>query len=154
MDYIRWLRDRVGHSQIILNFAGCAVLDADGKVLLQRRGDRERDVWGFPGGAVELGESVAEAAVREVAEETGLIVEVRELLGIYSKYRDAYPNGDSAQPITTFFIAEPIAGDLRGDGRESIALDFFGGDDLPTLLNAQHADAASDLFAGRRGVWR
>jgi ADP-ribose pyrophosphatase YjhB (NUDIX family) len=70
-DYLRWLRQRVGHERIILNFAVCAVFDAAGRVLLQRRGDREKPVWGFPGGAVELGESMDEAAVREVREKTG-----------------------------------------------------------------------------------
>jgi ADP-ribose pyrophosphatase YjhB (NUDIX family) len=121
---------------------------------MQRRGDRNRDVWGFPGGAVELGESVSDAAVREVAEETGLTVRINQLLGVYSKYHDSYPNGDSAQPITVFFVAETIAGNLRIDGHESVGLGFFGESDLPELLNSQHVDAASDLFAGRRGVWR
>lgn len=87
-DYIRWIRGQVGHQRIFLNFAICAVFDDAGRVLLQRRGDREPAPWGFPGGAVELGESVEEAAVREVHEETGLTVAVSDLIGVYSKYED------------------------------------------------------------------
>ena len=93
-DYIRFLRNHVEHVPIILNFSGGVIQDSQQRVLLQRRGDRETEMWGFPGGVVELGESVAEAATREIAEETGLDVEIVGLLGIYSKYTYTYTNGD------------------------------------------------------------
>ncbi|WP_431962208.1 NUDIX domain-containing protein [Nocardia sp. bgisy134] len=67
-DYIRWLRERVGHDHIQLAYAAACVV-ADGRVLMQRRSDDGQ--WGLPGGAIELGESAASAVVREVAEETG-----------------------------------------------------------------------------------
>ncbi len=153
-DYIRWIRSLVGHSPIILNFAGAAIVDDSGQVLLQQRGDRANDVWGFPGGAVELGESIETAARREVLEETGLHVSVVELLGIYSRYTDEYPNGDVAQPITIFFRCVVESGSLAVDGGETVGLDYFALDDLPPLVNQQHRDAAHDLLTGRSGVWR
>lgn len=153
-DYIRFLRDHVGHVPIILNFAGGVVQDNRRRVLLQRRGDREAEMWGFPGGAVELGESVAEAAVREIAEETGLNVEIVGLLGIYSKYTDTYPNGDQAQCVTTFFRCEVVGGELTVDGVETLALGYFDLANLPPLVNDQHRDAVADLRAGRSAVWR
>jgi 8-oxo-dGTP diphosphatase len=61
--------------------AGAVVRDADGRLLLVRRGrPPAQGSWTLPGGRVEPGESAAEAAVREVREETGLDVEVGELL--------------------------------------------------------------------------
>ncbi len=153
-DYIRWIRQRVGHEPILLNFAICAVFDEAGRVLLQRRGDREKPVWGFPGGAVELGESVEEAAVREVEEETGLSVRVTDLTGVYSKYKDRYPNGDVAQTVAVVFRAAVEGGELDVDGHETVGLDFFSLTRLPELLNQQHEDVAADLRAGRSAVWR
>jgi ADP-ribose pyrophosphatase YjhB (NUDIX family) len=152
-DYIGWIRGLVGHRTIILNFAGCVVADRRGGVLLQQRGDRDAGVWGFPGGAVELGETVAEAATRECREETGLDVSLVALLGVYSSGLDTYPNGDSAQPITTFFIAEARSGTLTCDGEETRALAYFTEEELPELVNVQHARVARDYFAGRRGCW-
>ena len=152
--YIGWLRARVGREPVLLNFAGCVVRDDSGRVLLQRRGDGSRTLWGFPGGAVELGESVAEAAVREVREETGLTVRLTGLLGIYSKYRHTYASGDVAQSVTTFFLARSESGRLAADGAETLELGWFALDDLPELFTAQHEDAAADVRAGRSGVWR
>lgn len=81
-NYINWIRSRVGHEKVILVFAGGCLFDEDGKVLLQKRGDSGK--WGFPGGAIELGETPEETAVRELKEETGLDVEVKDILGIYT----------------------------------------------------------------------
>lgn len=150
-DYIRWLRQQVGHQPVQFNFAaGCIV--NDGEVLLQRRSDDDR--WGFPGGAIELGESADEALVREITEETGLRVRVTALLGIYSKYRHVYPNGDIAQPITTFFLCTPIGGELHAGDGESVDLRYFPLAGCPPLMNNQHDDALDDLRADRRGVFR
>jgi ADP-ribose pyrophosphatase YjhB (NUDIX family) len=54
---------------------------ASGEILLMRRSDN--GFWGPPGGYVELGESVAAAAAREVLEETGVRIELRRLVGVY-----------------------------------------------------------------------
>ncbi|MDT3398563.1 NUDIX domain-containing protein [Streptomyces sp. B1866] len=159
-DYISWLRSHVGPAPIQLVFAAVCVVDED-RVLLQRRGDD--GAWGFPGGAVELGESAEEAAVREVGEETGLDVRVTELLGIYTKYWHTYPNGDRAQPITAFFRGTPIGGSLHETddragappGAETLEVRYFHLDAPPQpLTNQQHADALADLRAGRSAVHR
>lgn len=152
-DYIAWIRERVGHDPIFLNVAGVVVFDENGRVLLQRRSHAD-DSWGFPGGVVELGESVAEAAIREVKEETGLDVVIDSLLGIYSKYSDTYPNGDQAQPIATVFKGHVVSGELAIDGQETFDLQFFHLDEVPSLFNVQHNDILDDLRHNRTGVYR
>jgi ADP-ribose pyrophosphatase YjhB (NUDIX family) len=68
----------------------CAIpVDADGRIILLRRGfDPGGGRWTFPGGFVDLGESVPEAAVREVDEELGMAIELGSLLGVYSRPED------------------------------------------------------------------
>lgn len=153
-DYIRTVRELVGHTPLILVFAGGTVEDQNGRVLLQRRGDHDTEIWGFPGGAVEIGESLDEAATREIYEETGLKVEVTGLIGIYSKYLHTYPNGDVAQPISVFFRCRAVGGELKADGTETLVLEYFDLTELPPLLNQQHEDVAADLRAGQAAVWR
>ena len=97
MDYIQNIRKKVGKDKIILNFT-CGILSQSGKILLQKRADKE--TWGLPGGAIELGESSVEALVREFYEETGVKVTVKKILNVYTKYSDSYPNGDEAQVLT------------------------------------------------------
>ena len=75
--------DRIGGNGRLLLGCSATLFDERGdKVLLTRRADNGR--WCLPGGAVEAGESVAEACEREVWEETGLRVQVARLLGVYS----------------------------------------------------------------------
>jgi ADP-ribose pyrophosphatase YjhB (NUDIX family) len=153
-DYIPYIRSRVGHDKIILNFAGGIVL-RDGEVLLQKRTDSLK--WGIPGGAVNLGESYQDAAVREVYEETGMKVKIDDLVGVYSnpEYVAVYPSGDEAQTIAVSFycsIVEEATGDF--DKSETIELKFFPLSNLPPLHNKQHEDTLEDVKQGRKGVYR
>src|ERR687885_1274167 len=61
---------------------GVVVFDCDRVLLIQRGAEPRRGEWSIPGGAVEIGETVREAAVREVAEECGIEVELRELVDV------------------------------------------------------------------------
>lgn len=150
--YIAGLRQHIGKAPIIMSCAGCAVLDDSGRVLLQQRDDPGHP-WGLPGGAIELGESVADAAIRETREETGVEVELTELLGVYSGGMHEYANGDVVQAIIVMFSATPVGGALSVDGGETKDLGWFDLDDLPKPLFAGHESMLRDLQLGRRGVW-
>lgn len=152
-DYIHWIRSKVGHDCIILHFSGACIVNNKNEILLQKRSQTE-NVWGLPGGAVELGESIEEAAIREVKEETGLDIKVDYLIGVYSKYFTEYSNGDKAQSICYCFKADITGGSLAIDGSETFDLQFFDKQALPPLFVKQHADVIHDFFAYKKGVYR
>ena len=78
--YIGRLRRCVGHDLLLIPSAAACIRDEEGRLLLLRRSDEE-DLWGFPGGAMELGEGITQTVVREVREETGLEVMPKEQMG-------------------------------------------------------------------------
>jgi 8-oxo-dGTP pyrophosphatase MutT (NUDIX family) len=91
--------------------AVAVVAREDGAVLLIRRTDNGN--WALPGGAIEMNESVADAAVRETFEETGTRVEVTGLLGVYSDPRHVihYTSNDEVRrEFSIVLTARPVAG--------------------------------------------
>lgn len=142
-NYIKWIRSKVGHEKIILVFAGGCIFNAQGEVLLQKRADSNQ--WGFPGGAIEIGETPQMAAVREVKEETGLDVEAGKLIGIYTDCDMKYPNGDQAQSICIAFEMKIVGGELLCDQEESLELRYFPLDQMPELFCRQHEELLRDL---------
>jgi 8-oxo-dGTP diphosphatase len=69
--------------------AAAIPVDGEGRVILLRRGfEPGQGLWTFPGGFVDLGESVEEAARREAVEELGIAIEVERLVGVYSRAED------------------------------------------------------------------
>ena len=98
------------------------VIPAEERVVLIRRGsDPFEGQWALPGGFVEVGETVEEAAVREAAEETGLAVEVARLVGVYSE-PDRDPRGHN---VSVAFLARVLSGQLAAatDAAEVSVLD-------------------------------
>jgi ADP-ribose pyrophosphatase YjhB (NUDIX family) len=82
-----------------------------GQLLLIRRSDN--DNWALPGGAIDLGESMTQAAVREVAEETGIDCEVTGLVGIYTDPRHVIlytGNGEARQEFSILLTARRAGG--------------------------------------------
>lgn len=120
------------------------------QVLLQKRLDL--GLWGIPSGHVKIGETVAEAAIREVKEETNLDIRIKKLIGVYSDPESqvfAYPNGQVVHFITTCFLAEITGGDLRCDTSESLEIKFFDRQNLPKDLLKMHPQWLEDALAER-----
>ena len=102
------------------------------QVLLHRRADN--GTWALPGGAMEIGESAEECAIRETWEETGLEVVVKRLVGVYSDPKNycilRYPNGYAVHYLIVVYEVEQIGGELL-ISEESTELRFFDVDALP-----------------------
>ena len=112
--------------------ASAIVVDDQGRILLHRR--RDNDKWALPGGAMELGESVAECAVREVKEETGLDVEAVSIVGIYSdpKHVFAYDDGEVRQEFSICLLTRMVGGSLAAS-EESHEVAWFDSEELDAL---------------------
>jgi mutator protein MutT len=145
--YLARLRECVGHEPLLGLSAAACIRDEEGHILLLRRSDGD-NLWGFPGGGVELGERAADAVVREVREEIGLEVEPVALVGVYSspEYTFAYPNGDQVQPVTIFFECRIVRGELRPDMQEIIGARYFGPEDELPLMRPCCVAKAHDAF--------
>lgn len=144
MDYVRYVRQMVGHNKIIMNAAG-AIIVKDGKILLQRRSDNGK--WGLIGGIMEIGETYAACALREVREETGLDIRLGHLVGIYHSPDHVFPSGDEAHVICAIYAAEIVSGEPKID-EESLELRFFDPNEMPEVASMDHRQALRDYFAG------
>jgi ADP-ribose pyrophosphatase YjhB (NUDIX family) len=87
------------------------VVNDAGEILMIRRTDN--DNWAVPGGAIDLGESVAQAAVRETREESGIECEITGIVGIYSDPKHVLlytSNGEVRQEFSIVLAAQPLSG--------------------------------------------
>jgi ADP-ribose pyrophosphatase YjhB (NUDIX family) len=115
-----------------------------GQVLLTKREDFE--VWCLPGGGVDEGESLAEAAIRETREETGLDVELTHLVGTYSRL-GGFPDVHAA-----LYTARPIGGEIRLQPGETIEVRYFPFDQLPQEMLRGQEQRILDAVTGKSGI--
>jgi 8-oxo-dGTP pyrophosphatase MutT (NUDIX family) len=127
------IRAKVGHDLLWLTAAGGVVLDNQGRVLLQRRSDNGR--WTLPGGIVEPGEHPADAAVREIYEETGVIAMPEALTSVTIPPPITYPNGDKVRYLDLTFRFRAVGGEARVNDNESVEVGWHAPDALPELTD-------------------
>lgn len=99
--HIARVRGMVGTSLLLVPGVSICLYDEDGRLLLARHGPT--GVWSTPGGAVEPGETVAAACVREAREELGVKVTPEAIVGVFGPDEVTYPNGDRTAYVTTAF---------------------------------------------------
>ena len=145
-DYIKELRQKVGHDPVILTFAGGVLVNSNNEILLQKRSDF--NCWGLPGGALEFGESAEDACKREFREEAGLEVTVKTLLGVSTNQIQHYPNGDIAQAVVISFVVEKAREVTQELSSETLDLKYFKSTELPPIFNQQHQTIIEQFYAG------
>jgi ADP-ribose pyrophosphatase YjhB (NUDIX family) len=132
--------------------AGAFVEKKTGEFLLEKR--RDNGMWRLPGGAVYPGETLEKTVIREIEEETGLIVEITGFLGIYSDPQDGrivcyLDNGDLVHIIDVIFTASVVSGSLRVSS-ESFEVRFFSRHKLPENIVLPAIRPIHDYLSGKR----
>ncbi|MFN3652719.1 MAG: NUDIX domain-containing protein [Armatimonadota bacterium] len=131
--HIQHLRAAVGTHLLLLPGVAAVVRSSHGEILLHRRADDGK--WSLPAGAIEPGESPAEAVVREVREETGLTVAPELILGVFGgrELRHTYPNGDEVEYTVIVFGCRVVGGELHAGDGEALEFGHFAPEALPPL---------------------
>jgi 8-oxo-dGTP pyrophosphatase MutT (NUDIX family) len=144
--YLEQLRKKVGHDLLLLPSAAVAIYDRQNGLVLCKHADK--DIWVTPGGLIEPGEQPADAAVRETWEETGLMVEITGVLGVYGgpDLIVDYPNGDQAAYIGTIFRGRVVDGTMRPDGVEILDVRYFTQEQLLRVPHSRWIDPCLDLL--------
>lgn len=152
-DYVRRVRSKIGNDLLLMPSVTALIFDADHRVLLVR--PVRRDVWVAPGGALDPDEAPQDALVREVWEETGLLVEPAQLLGVFGgpEYRVWYANGDEVGYMMAVYECRTVAGALRSDGDEIADARYFSSGELPSITLSRWARIIVPPLMTQRSPW-
>jgi 8-oxo-dGTP diphosphatase len=145
-DYLQGVRRKVGHDLLLLPSAAVVLHDEQMRILLCLHADKK--LWVTPGGLIEPGEQPADAAIRETLEETGLIVELTGILGVYggADLIIDYPNGDRAAYVGVIFRGKRTGGKIRPDGDETLDVRWFSRDELMRAPHSKWLDTAMPVL--------
>lgn len=148
--YLGQLRALAGDRVLMFVAARAVVRDAAGRVLLIQRSDNGH--WALPAGAMELGESIAECAVREVWEETGLRASAVTPFAFYTGADHTFTNmyGHTYQHFVIAFRVDAWEGELLTVTDETTDAVFCGDGERPSPLSSTVAETLADLASFER----
>lgn len=136
--YYPILRKYVGKARIILPGCVGAIFNENDEVLAVYKKGKNR--WTLPGGLSDIGETTSGTLRREILEETGLEVELTDIVGIYSEPEMMYlklASGDELQTVDLLMTGRVIGGQLKADGDEITQVKFIALDELMAQDNLQ-----------------
>lgn len=140
-----------GTPVVVQTGASIIVENARGEILMQQR--RDDGTWSYPGGRIEIDETVEDGARREVLEECGLTVGAMELLGVFSgpELNHVYPNGNEVCGVDIVYVSRDYTGTLRALDGEAKNMGFYPIDKLPKPISSMNAIQLRAYLA-RRGL--
>jgi 8-oxo-dGTP diphosphatase len=115
---------------------GAIIIEGDRVLLVKRAHPPIQGQWSIPGGVLEVGEMVREAAVREAREETGLMVEPGELLGVYDRILRDPEQRVQYHYVLIDFLCRPVGGELLA-ASDAAEVRWFRREELPALQLAE-----------------
>jgi 8-oxo-dGTP pyrophosphatase MutT (NUDIX family) len=155
MGYIHELRKIVGNRPLIMVGAALLVLNQDNHLLMIKRLDN--DLWGIPGGAMELGESLEDAARREAREEIGIEVKEMEFFGVYSgqELYYKYPNGAEVYNVSAVYVIRNFSEEVKINPDEHGEYKYFDIRCLPEEISPPIKPILQDLISRESSnFWR
>jgi 8-oxo-dGTP pyrophosphatase MutT (NUDIX family) len=150
--YIQDLRRLIGTKPIMMPAVSAIIVNDAGQVLLHR--STHDGNWYVIGGAPDPGEDLADAAVREALEETGLHVVPERLVGVYTDPLMRYSNGDEVLYVATVFRCKPVGGTVKVGDDESLEVRYFSPEQLPPLLATHKLRIEHTLAPAERAAFR
>lgn len=146
-EYIKNIRMKIGHSVLMIPGVAAVILNDKNELLLQQK---HCGSWSLPAGMIEPGESPKEAVIREVLEETGLVIEPVKILGVFGgkKFRYTYPNGDEVEytVILIYCLVQNDTGAISHS--ETKSLKYFEKESLPELALPYPKEALFNEITG------
>lgn len=115
---------------------GAIIIEGDRVLLAKRAHPPIQGQWSIPGGVLEVGELVREAAIREAREETGLIVEPGELLGVYDRILRNDDKRVQYHYVLVDFLCRPVGGELQASS-DAAEVSWFTREELRGLNLAE-----------------
>ena len=145
-DYVKELRKLTKHMTLLLAHSVVVVLNDKNEVLLEERSDD--GYFDFPGGALDLEETLEEAAARELLEETGIIADELELLKVYSGEITHYTyfNGDEIYGVDAVYICKKYHGELNPQLSEVKRLFYCPLNQMPDKMSKRNKQIIVDLL--------
>ena len=133
--YYKDLREKIGNQLIFMPSVAGIIRNDKGEILFGRKHNEEN--WGLIAGAIEIGETPAQAMVRECYEETGLTIEPKRIIGVYGgeDKRFIYQNGHEVEYLTIVFECCIKSGELQTDNEEMEELRYFAENRIPPIAN-------------------
>jgi len=131
MSYIKDIREKIGNDWLILNACAVVIVNENNEILLQKRSDNQ--MWGLPGGLIELDDTIGQCAIREVKEETNLDIEIVRFIGVFNNPFMRWREKDYARIISYAFVGRVIGSSMKVNDHESLALKYFSYEELPII---------------------
>lgn len=154
-NYVERMRARIGTDLLFVPGTRLFLENRSGQLLMQLRADFR--VWGFPGGNLELGERFEDCLIREVHEETGLVVSNLVPVALASDPVHetlTYPNGDQCQFLAMMYWTRDYEGEPQLLGEENLDLGWFGPDAWPQMHPTMRRGLDAFLAFRRTGVFQ
>ncbi|GIP18119.1 NUDIX hydrolase [Paenibacillus montaniterrae] len=132
-EYYKNMRSKVGSELLFMPSVAAIVRNENNEILFIRKSNET--IWGLPAGAIEIGETPAQAIRREVYEETGLTVNPERIIGVFGgdKYKYEYSNGHKVEYLVIMFECSIIEGILYALDGEAEELRFYKQDEIPEI---------------------
>lgn len=142
-----------GTPVVVQTGASIIVEDTQGRILMQQRADD--GTWSYPGGRIEIDETVEDGARREVREECGLEVGELRLLGVFSgkELNHVYPNGNEVCGVDIVYISSDYTGQLQSEDGEAKRMGFYPIDALPQPISPMNAKQLQAYLKTRENDW-